>query len=166
MHIPPTFQAAGPFGLGPGEIIVILLVWSSLMMFVPTIFYILTLKSAIEKCAPENQAMPTVQFWLLLVPLFTVVWHFIVVSRLTKSLGDEFRRRGIGNDPEPGGSLGITMCVLQACSLVPLLGILSSLAGFICWILYWVKISDCSRILSPNPVLYYGAPGQFPPVRR
>ena len=39
------------------------------------------------------------------------------------------------------------MCILAATGLIPLIGILTGLAGLVCWIVYWVKISGYSRLL-------------------
>jgi len=39
------------------------------------------------------------------------------------------------------------MCILAACGVIPFLGILTGLAGFICWIMYWMKIHDYSEKL-------------------
>ncbi len=46
------------------------------------------------------------------------------------------------------------MCILICCGIIPLLGILCSLGGLVCWILYWVKIAGYSnRIAEPPAVL-------------
>lgn len=42
----------------------------------------------------------------------------------------------------PGIGIGLAYCILFCCSLIPFLGILAALGGFICWIIYWVKIND------------------------
>ena len=39
------------------------------------------------------------------------------------------------------------MCILFACGVIPLLGILAGLAGIVCWIVYWVRIAEFSRRL-------------------
>ncbi len=86
--------------------------------------------------------------WLLLVPLLNIIWHFFVVLNVAKSLGAEFQKRGIAEDPRPGKNLGLTMCILSCCGIIPLLGILCSLAAIVCWILYWVKIAGYSKKLA------------------
>ena len=149
-QLPHTFQTAGPFNLGGGEIIVIAFAFfGSTMLFVPAgIFYILTLRNALWKCAPESRTMRPGQLWLLLIPLFNLGWHFVVVQNMAESLRNEFVRRSFPNaNPEQGQSLGLAMCILLACSLIPLFGLLLAFAGFICWIVYWVKIADYSKAL-------------------
>lgn len=115
---------------------------------IPAIFYILTLQKALNRCAPENRAMAPGLVWLLLIPLVNIVWHFFVVLNLAKSLGGEFNKRGIAEEANPGQKLGLIMCILACCGIIPLLGVLCSLAALVCWILYWVKIAGFSRKLA------------------
>lgn len=129
--------------IGIPELVVIAAV---ILFLLPAIFYLISLQKALERCAPQCRTMPPGQVWLLLIPLFGLVWHFIIVERMASSLRNEFvRRRMPLADPEPGKALGIAMCVLFAACLVPILGAFAALAAFVCWILYWVKIADYSR---------------------
>lgn len=126
------------------------------VFLIPFIFYILTLSKALNKCSPASRTMQPGMLWLLLIPLFNLIWHFLVVSAMAQSLGNEFRTRGVMNvEPEPGKSPGMAMCICGVCGLIPLLGILASLASLILWIMYWVKIAEFSRQL--DAVRYVGA---------
>jgi len=134
--------------IGPWQIVPIVFL-SILIMLIPTIFYIITLQKTLNRCAPENRAMPPENVWLLLIPIFSMVWQFIVVGNIAKSLAAEFRQRDIQvEEIEPGKSLGLAYCILNVCSIIPFLGILTALAGLICWILYWVKIDGYSAKLA------------------
>jgi hypothetical protein len=120
------------------------------IFFIITIFYLLTLQKALNRCAPENRAMAPGMVWLLLIPLFNWVWNFFVVINIAKSLGAEFQKRGIAEEPKPGQTLGMVMCILNVCSIIPLLGILCALGGLVCWIIYWIKIAGFSaKIAAP-----------------
>jgi hypothetical protein len=136
-------MAAG-LGILTGMLIVIAI------MLVPLIFYCLTLQKALNRCSPENRAMNPGMVWLMFIPLFNIVWHFFIVVNMAKSLGAEFQKRGIAEEPKPGQKIGMILCILACCGVVPILGILASLAAFVCWILYWVKIAGfSSRIAAP-----------------
>jgi predicted membrane channel-forming protein YqfA (hemolysin III family) len=135
------------FSHGVGLFVVIAALIVFVVMLVPMIFYILTLQKAINKCAPENQAMQPAMAWLMLVPCFNLIWHFFVVLNMAKTLGAEFQKRGQAEDPEPGKKLGLIMCILACCGFIPLLGGLCGLGYLICWILYWLKIAEFSRKL-------------------
>ena len=131
--------------LGAGILFIALIVL--VIALIPMIFYILTLQKALNKCAPENRAMQPGMIWLLLIPLVNLVWSFFVVINMAKSLGAEFQKRGIAEEPEPGKKLGLIMCILLCCGFIPLLGVFCSLGGLVCWIMYWLKISGYSKKL-------------------
>jgi hypothetical protein len=133
--------------IGAPEIILVCSVLVALLaLLVPTIIYLAALQKALQRCAPESRTMPPGQVWLMLIPLFNLVWHFIVVLRIASSLRNEFLRRQLPlPDPEPGKNLGIAMCVLCATGLIPVVGMFTGPASLVCWILYWVKIAGYSR---------------------
>lgn len=126
----------------------------SLLCLLPAIFYILTLQKALERCALSSRTMQPGMVWLLLVPLFNMIWSFFVVLALARSLSNEFGRRGIPSpEAEPGQSIGLAMCICTCCGLIPLLGVLASLATVVLWIMYWVKIAGYSQALAQPPVM-------------
>jgi len=129
---------------GIGMIFVALGLVMLLIGLVVMVFYILTLQKALNKCAPENRAMQPAMTWLLLIPCFGLVWHFFVVINMAKTLGAEFQKRGLAEEPEPGKVLGLVTCGLFVGSCIPFLNYLCAPAGLICWIIYWVKISGYS----------------------
>jgi type IV pilus assembly protein PilA len=123
-----------------------------LALLVLNIFYILTLYRALNKCSASSRTIEPGLVWLLLIPLFNLVWHFFVVLGLAKSLGNEFRARNAPNiDLEMGKSIGIAMCVCRVCVFIPILGILALPAYLVLWIIYWVKIAEFSRRLDQLP---------------
>ena len=131
-----------------GLLVVALIIFA--ICLIPLIFYILTLQKALNRCSPENRAMAPGLAWLLLIPLINMVWHFFVVLNMAKSLDAEFKKRGIAEEPQPGQKLGLIMCILVCCGIIPILGILCSLGGLVCWIMYWLKIAGYSaKIAAP-----------------
>jgi hypothetical protein len=112
------------------------------------VFYLLTLQKALSRCAPENRAMAPGLVWLQIIPLFGLVWQFFNVINIAKSLGAEFQKRGLAEDPQPGKTLGLVMCILGCCSIIPLLGFFCAIGALICWIMYWVKIAGYSGKLA------------------
>lgn len=60
--------------------------------------------------------------WLMLIPLFNIIWQFFVVLGLAQSLGNEFLARRIpGAGTRPGISVGIALCVSTAGAILPML---------------------------------------------
>ena len=143
--------------IGLPELLVILVVFGILLL--PGIFYLLTLQKALQRCAAQCRTTTPGSVWLLLIPLFSLVYQFFLIGHLSASLHNEFVRRNIPNqDPEPGKSLGIAMAILEVTSIIPIVGIFSGIASFVCWIVYWVKISNYSALIAePLPAL--NAPG-------
>lgn len=130
----------GNFGLT--EIILIIFIFVGIG-FIPMIFYLLTLQNTLYEVKNENRRMQPGQVWLSLIPLFGLIWQFIIVTNLADSLKLEFRQRNIIVDEDrPGYGIGLAFCILGCCSIIPFLGILASIAALICWIIYWVRISD------------------------
>ena len=145
-QIPPhTFQTVVPYILLGTQL---MFLGPTLLLLVPGIFYILTLRNMLLKCSPESRTMDTGNLWLLLIPIFNLGWHFVVVLSMGTSLRNECARRGIRTkDPEPGKLLGLGTCILLICCFVPLFGPFLALAGINCWIIYWIRISRYSRAL-------------------
>jgi|ERR1700674_4565854 hypothetical protein len=139
--------------IGLPELVVVLVAG---LLFVPAVLYLRTLQRALERCSPESRTMSPGKVWLLFVPLFNLIWQFLVVTKLAKSLHNEFTRRSLPNSEStlaPGRVVGLAMCISTLVSLVPLIAPVASIAGFVCWIVYWVKIANYSRMLEgPVPI--------------
>ena len=114
---------------------------------IPLIFFLLTLQKALERCSVENRTTTPGSVWLMLIPLFNLVWQFLLVIKVSESLNNEFTRRNIMEDPAPGKTIGLAFCILNICSIIPIIGIFTGIAAFVCWIVYWVKIAGYSNKL-------------------
>lgn len=139
---------------GSEETIALLFIFGTALIvmmisLLPIIFCLCSLQKALGRCAPHNRLMQPGLVWLMLIPFFGIIWQFFVVINIADSLDKEFAERNIVTEPSPGKSIGMAMCILNVCSIVPYLGVLVGLAAFICWIIYWIKIVECSRMLAP-----------------
>lgn len=136
-------------------IMIVMVLFGIIIGFIPVIFYLLTLQNTLKAVSQPNQKMVPAQVWLLLIPFFGIVWHFIVVHRMAESIRAELATRGqTTNEDNPAYSLGLAMCICQCCCLcslfIPALGWLFSLAYLVLWIIYWVRVSAYKReLLSP-----------------
>lgn len=139
--------------IGATELILIVPLLLFVLSFIPLIFYLLTLQNTLNEVTDENRKMQPGQVWLALIPLFGIVWQFIIVNNLADSLKAEFALRNINvGEDRPGISIGLTYCILICCSIIPILGIFAGIAGFICWIIYWVKISGFNTKLQQTRI--------------
>jgi hypothetical protein len=112
------------------------------------ICYLLTLSKALSRCSPENRTMEPGMVWLNLIPIWNIVWQFITVSRVSESLKNEFASRGRRGGGDYGKNLGLTYCIANLLGWVPILGIIASLVGLVCFIMFWVKIAGYSGELA------------------
>ena len=124
-----------------------------------TVRYLLTLRRALLLCAPRNRTAEPDTVWFLLIPFFNLVWPFILYPRISVSLEREFQQRGLPIEPNPAKSLGLTLAVLQACCIVPVLNLFTGIASLVCFIFYWNKISHCADRLAANSAAGVSVPG-------
>jgi hypothetical protein len=148
-HAAARLQALGLF------VIVFLLIGLGI-----AVLYILTLRKALTQCAPHNRTTSPDSPWLLLIPLFNLVWGFILYPHISESLEREFRQRNLPIEPQPARTLGLTLAILHACGIVPFVNIVAGIAGLVCFILYWIKISGYANQLAAAPAVYYPQPPQ------
>lgn len=141
------------FFMGPLGFNELLIIGFIFIALVPTIFFLITQQATLNNIQVQNRAMSPGEVWLQLIPLFGLVWQFIVVSRIADSISRELAsensfsfEQSQGNysssgNEKPTYNIGIAYCVLLCCSVIPYLGVLAAPAGLICWIIYWVRLS-------------------------
>tara|TARA_Y100001970_G_C14066464_1_gene766939 strand:- start:501 stop:902 length:402 start_codon:yes stop_codon:yes gene_type:complete len=124
--------------MGIAEILIILLI--CVIFFLPMIFFYLHLYRLLSKCKPENNNMEPGLVWLNFIPIFNLGWIFYTVIKIRDALKAEFKSRNLkSDDPEFAYSIGLAYCITFVCSIIPFIGILTAIASFILWIIYWVK---------------------------
>lgn len=128
------------------EFVFIILFIVAILLLVPLLIYVLfinTLQNTLKKVSGENRSMEPWQAWLLLIPLFNFVWHFIIVRNIADSLKAEFADRGIKCvENYPAYGTGIAMSVLFCLIIIPALNFIAFLAFCIVLIIYWIKIEE------------------------
>lgn len=99
------------------------------------IWFLIATYSALSACAQKNRDMePGMVFLQLLpVPIFPLVWKFLIVFRTASSLEREYRKRGLRGDGDFGKTMGIWMLILPlTCIGLP--------AAPICELLYIFRV--------------------------
>lgn len=126
----------------------IILIGVLLAPLVARIFYYVTLQNTIKEVRIENRTIQPYQVWLALIPLFGLVWEFIIVARVADSLKNEFEDRSVMlEEVRPGYSVGLIYCILSCCIIIPIVGGIALIAAIICWIIYWTKVYGYKAIL-------------------
>ena len=68
------------FGIGLVELIIFCI----FILYIPVVLYILSIKKVLFLCTEESREMSPSLAWLLLIPIFGLIWHFFVVSNIAK----------------------------------------------------------------------------------
>lgn len=129
-----------------------------LAIIVPFVFYLFTLQRTLEAIDIESRKMAPGQVWLLFIPIFNIIWQFIMIGRIADSIRDECSRLQIPvSENRPTFTLGLIMTLLYIVSiplnnfsLSPMLGGLCSIAALVCWIVYWVKVNSYRKLILAN----------------
>ncbi len=129
---------------------------------VPMVLFLLTQKNTLKRIHPHRRAIGPGAVWLKLIPLFGLIWQFVVVSRLATSLSRElafqtttfsFEKPSAAAatmpDERPTYKIGLAYCIFMCLIFVPMLNVLSTLAGLVCWVIYWVRLSQYKNQLQP-----------------
>ncbi len=106
------------------------------------VFYLLTLQNALKEVTPSNRQVEPSNVWLMFIPLFNIIYPFILYPKISDSIKTEFVSRGA---PQPGDyarGIGLALPILGLCSIIPVLGVLAGLANLILFIIFWVKIHE------------------------
>jgi hypothetical protein len=122
--------------------------------FIPLILFLLTQQNTLKLVHPDNRSISPSAVWLQIIPFFGLIWQFFVVSRIADPLSREFSFRennfsfeksletpSYTTNSKPTYGIGLVYCILMCCIFIPMLNILTTLAGIVCWIIYWVKLS-------------------------
>ena len=120
-----------------------------ILVLIPFILFLLTLQKTLQIISPENRKMPPGNVWLMFIPLFNIVWQFIMVSRIADSMRDECIRLNIPlSEQRPTYNIGLTYNI---CSLISgVIPILGPLAALTTWIMYWIKVNQYKKLLIEN----------------
>ena len=116
-------------------------------------FYCRTIKKTLDLIAEENRFLTPRSAWLAIIPIFNIYWNFVIASRLSDSLTNEFYDRKIPEEEFPGKVTGTTYAVLIALANFPVsqeLSLLTGLFSFYFFIRYWIKIDNFRTLLKEH----------------
>ena len=128
--------------------------WMSIVMgicFIPAIIivvlFLLNIQNLLKAISPVNRKISPGQVWLMFIPLFNIVWQFILVDRVAESIEAEYAMRSLPMERKPTYNLGLAYCILGLLTWFPLV----FLAQLIVGVLYWVKTAEFRRNITAMP---------------
>ncbi len=140
--------------LGPTEMILIVFAFIFLSgIIVVFVFYLKNLQELLNECDPSNRQMPSANVWLMFIPLFSVVYRFIMYPKISESLRREYESRGAVQHSDYLKGLGLAMSIIGILSVIPFQPIRSvgGVAALVLMIIYWVRSAKMKNQLRAMP---------------
>ena len=106
------------------------------------VFYLLTLQNVLKEVSNNNRLVPAANVWLMFIPLFNLIYPFILYPKISDSVRNEYETRGLDPKGDFSRQLGIAMPILALCGIVPFIGIFASIANLVLFIIFWVKMGE------------------------
>lgn len=113
--------------------------------------YLLTLQNTLKEISPENRLVPDSYVWLMLIPLFNMLFAFYFYPVFCDSIKNEFEARKLSKKGDYGKSLGLTLPTLGLVALFPSIPLLISLVNLVVFIIFWLKIHGYKTKLINTP---------------
>ena len=126
--------ALGLAGLACGIIAVAILIGYAIAIVI-----ILLLSGCMKRVPPQYRKMEPGMVWLLLIPLFNLVWNFFVYKALSESYQGYFQAQGRAAVGDCGKNLGLAYCICCCGCIIPLVSFLAGPASLVLLILCLVK---------------------------
>ncbi len=126
------------FATGVGLVVLLIIILGSITV---AVFYLLTLQNLLKEISPSNRQVEPSNVWLMFIPLFNVIYPFILYPKICDSVKKELVERGMSESGDYGRGIGITMPILSLVSFIPVLGGLASIANLVLFILFWSKMA-------------------------
>ena len=113
-------------------------------LFIVQILYILSIVKTIDAVKTEHSRSIAFLPWLTLLPIIGWIVGLVVVSKLS---GDfklyvqkyEIKELYFHNGGQTKGMITYIAFIL---SLIPFLGFLTGIVGFVAWIMYWIELGN------------------------
>ena len=122
-----------------------------LVFYTVQVFYLLTASKTLRAIRPEFRQVRPGQVWLSMIPIFHLIWPFIINPKISASIRTEMEARGLDEAGEYGKSLGTIYPGLRVAGNIPTLGAIFSLAYLVIFIIWWVKLGGYRSRLMNSP---------------
>jgi len=132
-------------------------IWGLLMLvligglILVVVLYLLNLQRLLKEISTTNRLVAPGNVWLMLIPLFNLIYPFILYPRICDSVRNEYQSRGMSEDGDFGRAIGITMPVLGLCGWLPYIGVIAGIANLVLFIIFWVKMAGYRTKLRSAP---------------
>ena len=129
------------------EILIIVLIISILVVVVVQLLYLMTLNRTIQAIRPEFRQIEPGQAWLGFIPVFQLIWPFIINPKVAASIKADLEDRGIEILGDAGKQLGNIYPALRFGAYIPGIGLFFNLGYLVVFIIWWSKLGQFKRQL-------------------
>ena len=98
------------------------------------------LHSALARVPREHRTMEPGLVWLLLIPLFSLIWNFFVFLRIPESYKNYFTAQGRTDVGDCGRGVGLGYAICGALAIVPCVNYLAAPVAVVLLIIFLVKV--------------------------
>lgn len=123
----------------------------SLAILAAFIYLLYLLYSAQQKVPAEHRKMDPPMIWLVLVPLFGIVWNFFVAIRVSDSFKSYFASIGRPEVGETEKMIGLGWAIAVACCVIPCVNLLALPVALVLMVLFVLKINTLAKQLPGGP---------------
>lgn len=124
-------------GLLAGIMFIVLIVCVVILAIYVAVCYLTFI--CFQRIPPQHRQMEPWQAWLLLIPLFNVVWNFFVFPKLAKSYQSYFAEQGRTDVGDCGEKIGLWFAICYAVCVIPCVNYVAGPAALVLLIIFLVK---------------------------
>ena len=110
-------------------------------------FYIREISKTLAAIDPSCRTQKPAMAWLLLIPIFHVIWFFFLLKNIQAGFQKMFDQQLIEKPIDTGYNYGIAMGCCWVASFIPSLFFIALIPMFVFSILHWNKLSLARRSL-------------------
>ena len=140
-----TMLAQDPNVEAIAGVVIAVAVVVALVILGVVIFVLWLLYGAQSRIPEQYRDISPGAIWLMLIPLFNLVWMFFVFQRIPTSYQKYFASQGRSDVGDCGKNLGLSFCICYLCAAIPVVGIFALLGALVVLILFLVKIMGLKK---------------------
>jgi hypothetical protein len=114
---------------------------------------ILFLQGCYRAIPEAHRKMDPGLVWLLLIPLFNLVWMFFVFIRLAKSFGEAYAAQN--RQVDTGEKMALAFCVCFVAGAIPFVGCIATPASLVLLVLVLLRFNQLKKELGQPPANPY-----------
>lgn len=108
------------------------------------------LQTCYARIAPEHRQMEPAMVWLLLIPLFNIVWMFFVYLRLAKSFQGAYAAQG-RSEGDCGEKIALIYCITACAAMIPCVNLIAGPAALVLLIIVLIRFNGLKSGLANPP---------------